>query len=90
MMMFEKEFSHGFGLVAQLLMVYNLRKILIKWNITKVNQYINVNSLKYSYFCIIVARNWGSDLTEHCRLNCTYSSHKLLKHIRTMLISVTL
>ena len=62
----------------------------MKCNITKVVQYVNVNFLKYSYFCVMVAMNWGSDLTEKCRLNCTYSSHKLLENIKTMLISVTL
>ena len=59
-------------------------------HITKLVQHANVNSLKYSSFYVIVAKNRGSDLTEHCRLNCTYSSNKLLKHIRMMLISVIL
>ena len=44
-------------------------------HITKLVQYANVNSLKYSSFYVIVAKNRGSDLTEHCRLNCTYSSN---------------
>ena len=65
--------------------------LVCRWfRVLQLTQLLTVyNSLKYTYFCFIVARNRGNDLTEHCRLNCTYSCHKRLKHIRTTLISAT-